>query len=165
MPLNHDLRKVLLRPSCCLLSNKTGFLHLSCSQDFSLEVDFTNIIVPFSQLPVAINFDAEGLTSDTFAQVYVRFLLSYKFYVISCFNQLHHLSTDCLARELRSVSGLAFFLRKVPLYSTFICFSAEDTCTFCLLLSFSCLDCRVLRFFSKYFSPFKISFKTGNHPW
>ena len=73
IPLNHDSREVLLRPSCGLLPNETGFLHLSCSQIFSLEIGFTNTIVSFSQLSVVINFGAEGLTSDTFAPVMFSF--------------------------------------------------------------------------------------------
>ena len=70
IPLNHDLREVLLRPLYGLLPNKTGFL-LSCCQVFSLEIDFTNTIGSFSQLSVAINFSTEGLISETFAPVYV----------------------------------------------------------------------------------------------
>ena len=63
IPLNHNSREVLLRPSYGLLPNETGFLHLSYSHIFSLEIDFTNTIVSFSQLSVVINFGAEGLTS------------------------------------------------------------------------------------------------------
>ena len=68
---NHDLREVLFRSSYGLLSNETGFLHLSSCQIFSLEIDFTNTIGSFSQLSVVISFGEEGLTSDTFAPVYV----------------------------------------------------------------------------------------------
>ena len=42
IPLQSDLTEVLLRPSYGLLPNETGFLHLSCSQIFSLEIDFTH---------------------------------------------------------------------------------------------------------------------------
>ena len=88
---NHDLREVLFRSSCGLLSNETGFLHLSCCQIFSLEIDFTNTIRSFSQLSVVISLGEEGLTSDTFAPVQLCFRLSfavlYKLYIMSCFNQ------------------------------------------------------------------------------
>ena len=61
------------QPSYGLLSNETGFLHLSCSQIFSLEIDFTNTIGSFSQLSVVINVGAEDLTSDMFAPVMFMF--------------------------------------------------------------------------------------------
>ena len=64
---------MLLGPSYGLLPNETGFLHLSYSQIFSLEIGFTNTIASFSQLSVVINFGAEGLTSDTFAPVMFPF--------------------------------------------------------------------------------------------
>ena len=70
--LNHDLREVLLRPSYGLLPNKTGFLHLSCSQVFFLEIDFTEYNWVFLTTVRGNQFRCtEGLTSDTFAPVYV----------------------------------------------------------------------------------------------
>ena len=88
--LNHDLREVLLRPSYGLLPNETGFLQLSCSQIFSLEIDFTNAIGSFSQLSMVINSGEEGLTSDGVrASLCFRlpFAVLYKLYIISCFNR------------------------------------------------------------------------------
>ena len=88
--LKSDLPEVLLRSSHGLLPNEKGFLHLSCSQIFSLEIDFTNTIGSFSQLSVVIKFGEEGLTSDTsYASLCFRlpFAVFYKLYIISCFNK------------------------------------------------------------------------------
>ena len=79
-----------LRPSYGLLPNETGFLHLSCSQIFSLEIDFTNTIGSFSQLSMVINFGEEGLTSDGVrASLCFRlpFAVMHKLYIINCFNE------------------------------------------------------------------------------
>ena len=90
IPLNHDLRRVFLRPSYGLLPNKTGFLFLSCSQVFSLEIDFTEYYWVFLTTVRGNQFRSR--------RPYIRYVCAslcfrlpfavlYKLFIISCFNQ------------------------------------------------------------------------------